>query len=103
MAAVAFATAVAFTAQARAAPVIGAVTAIGSWYASLTVVGQLLVQVAIAAAAFGLEYVLSGSGSRVAAATSDQQIASITPERDGLLTVRRAYGTITTAGGTFSS
>lgn len=91
---------------ARADPVsIGAaVMAFGSWYATIGVVGQLLVQVgvslALTAASYGISYLVSGGGKRQGQARQDSQGTSI-PEFDALLEVGRAYGTVTTAGGVF--
>lgn len=86
---------------AHGAPVVAAIGAVSAWYTSIGVVGQLLVQVAITALSFGIEYLLSGSGNRIDAAAGDQGEGGVIPQRDGLLTVTRAYGTVTTPGAVF--
>jgi len=93
------------TAQVQAAPVVAAAGAAAAWYASIGVVGQLVVQVAIGvaltAASYGLQQMLSG-GSRRAEQAGNQDAASVTlPEIDGLLEVVRAYGIVVTPGGVF--
>lgn len=95
----------ALTVPAQAAPVVAAVGAVGAWYASIGVVGQLAVQIgvglALTAASYGLQALISG-GSRRAEQAGNQDTASVTlPEIDGLLEVVRAYGTLVTPGGVF--
>lgn len=92
------------TAQAQAAPVVGAAMAVGTWYASIGVVGQFAVQIgiglALTAASYGLQQLISGGSRR--AEQAQQDTASVTiPEIDGLLEVCRAYGTVVTPGGVF--
>lgn len=94
------------TTAAYADPVTLGITAAASWYASIGVAGQLLVQVgislALSAAAFGISYLLAGSGRRQqqAEATPVDQGIEL-PEFSGLLRVRRVYGTVTVTGGVF--
>lgn len=94
----------ALTVPAQAAPVVGAVAAAGAWYASIGVAGQLVVQIgvglALTAASYGLQQLISGNSRR--AEQANQDTASVTlPEIDGLLEVVRAYGTVVTPGGVF--
>jgi hypothetical protein len=75
-----------------------AVTAIGSWWASIGVVGQVLVQVGVILALSGISYLLTG-GSRAAQAQKDNLPSVNIPQRDGLLEKVRLYGTATSPGG----
>ena len=81
-----------------------AILAVAGWYASIGVVGQLLVQVgvglALSAASYGLSYLIGGGGQRQQGAQQDAQGTSL-PEFDALLETCRAYGTVTTAGAVF--
>jgi hypothetical protein len=92
------------TSEAHADPITGIISAVATWYASIGVVGQLLVQVgvslALSAASYGLSYLVGGAGRRQQQARQDTQGTSI-PEFDALLEECRAYGTVTTAGGVF--
>ena len=95
------------TTAAHADPVsaiIGAVTAVAQWYASIGVVGQLLVQVgvglALTAASYGIQYLLGAAGQRQQQAAQDDRGVQL-PEFDSLLEAGRAYGTVTVAGGVF--
>lgn len=89
----------------QAAPVVAAVGAVGAWYGTIGVAGQLLVQVgvglALTAASYGLQALISGGGRRAEEARQDQAASVTLPEIDGLLEVVRAYGAITTPGGVF--
>lgn len=99
----AFALLLAFTLPAQADPVTAAIGGIAAWYASIGVVGQALVQIgvglALSAASYGLQYLLSGGGKRIGQAQDRPGV--LIPERDGLLDVRRVYGTAVVAGGVF--
>lgn len=94
----------AMTVPAHAEPVTGAILGVASWYGSLSVVGQLAVQIgvglALSAASYGLQYLLSGGGRRQQEAQQDAPGVQI-PERDGLLEGSRLYGTHVVAGGVF--
>lgn len=88
---------------AWAEPVTGSITAVAAWYAGLDVVAQIAVQIgislAISAVSFGISYLLSGSGKSNAAAKEGPSVSI--PERAGLLTRRRVYGTYTVNGAVF--
>lgn len=88
---------------AHADPVSTAIVGIASWYASIGVVGQAVVQIglglALSAASMGLSYLLSGGGKRVQQAQDKPGV--VVPERDGLLTRHRLYGHVVVAGGIF--
>lgn len=90
---------------AQAAPVVGAIGAVGAWYAGLGVVGQALVQVgvglALTAAGYGLQQLISGGSRRAEEARQTQTASVIIAETDGLLEMVRAYGTVVTPGGVF--
>ncbi|CAN7586021.1 hypothetical protein LJR016_004324 [Devosia sp. LjRoot16] len=89
---------------AQADPITAAITGIATWYASIGVVGQLLVQVgvglALSAASYGLSYLLGAAGQRQTQAQQEQPGVQL-PEFDALLEVGRIYGTSTLAGGVF--
>lgn len=89
---------------AQADPITAAITGIATWYASIGVVGQLLVQVgiglALSAASYGLSYLLGAAGQRQSQAQQEQPGVQL-PEFDALLEVGRIYGTATLAGGVF--
>ncbi|MDB5540519.1 MAG: phage tail family protein [Devosia sp.] len=85
---------------ARADPITAAITGIATWYASIGVVGQLLVSVAISAASFGIQYLISAAGQRQRQGQQEQPGVQL-PEFDALLEVGRVYGTATLAGGVF--
>lgn len=93
-----------FASPAYADPVSSAIVGIAGWYASISVVGQALVQIgvglALSAASMGLQYLLSGSGKSVEAAQREKPGVLI-PERDGLLSSRVVYGEQVVAGGIF--
>jgi hypothetical protein len=92
---------------ARADPITALITGAAAWYASIGVVGQLLVQVGIgillSAASYGIQYLLSQGGKQQEQAAQTQTQGTQVPEYDGLLEVRRAYGTAVNAGGVFFS
>lgn len=88
------------TAPARAEPISAAVLAVGAWWATLGVTGQILVQVGIAIAAFGLQYLLAGAGQRQTKAQQESQGTQLA-EFDSLLEARRCYGEVALAGGVF--
>lgn len=93
-------------APAQADPISGTIAAVGAWYASVGVVGQLLVQVgvglALSVASYGLQYLISGGSRRAEQAQAQAETGGVTlPEIDGLLEVVRAYGTTVTPGGVF--
>lgn len=94
------------TLPARADPISGAVAGVAAWYAGLGVAGQLLVQiglsVALTAASYGVQYLISRNGQRQqeAQVARDQRGIEL-PEYSPLLRVTRAYGELTTAGGVF--
>lgn len=96
--------ALALVGPAQAEPISGTIAAVGAWYASLGVVGQLLVQVgvslALSAASYGLSYLIGGAGKRQQQARQETQGTAL-PEFDALLETCRAYGTVTTAGAVF--
>lgn len=81
-----------------------AVAAFAGWYASIGVTGQLLVQVgvglALTAASYGIQYLVSGAGRRQGQASREAQGTQV-PEFDALLEAVLAYGTVTRAGGVF--
>lgn len=88
----------------RADPITATVAGIAAWYASIGVVGQLVVQLAVGVAfslaSMGIQYLLSGSVKSLD--QSQREAPGVTiPERDGLLERRRIYGTSTVAGGVF--
>jgi len=89
---------------AHADPITGTIAAVGAWYASIGVAGQLLVQIgislALSAASYGLSYLIGGAGKRQQGAQQETQGTSL-PEFDALLEACRAIGTITTAGAVF--
>lgn len=94
---------------AQADPISAAI-GIGTWYASIGVVGQFAVQIgvglALAAAGAGISYLISGGGRRQEQAAADgSNLASSSgvqiEELSGLLERRRLYGTQVTAGGVF--
>lgn len=95
---------VALISPASATGIEVAIAAAAGWYASIGVVGQLLVQVgislALSAASYGLSYLIGGAGKRQQGAQQESQGTAL-PEFESLLEVRRAYGTITAAGGVF--
>ncbi|MFA5897926.1 MAG: hypothetical protein WC829_02315 [Hyphomicrobium sp.] len=86
----------------RAEPVSAAILGVASWYATQGIVVQALVQIgiglALSAASYGLQYLLSGGGKRV---QQGDPIGVQIAERDGLLEARRVYGTRVVAGGVF--
>lgn len=92
---------------ASADPISATITAIGTWYASIGVVGQLVVQAAIGAAlslaSYGLSYLLSGGGKKQEQGQRTDTEGTKLPEMDGLLEVCRAYGKVVTAGAVFFS
>lgn len=89
---------------AQADPITAAITGIATWYASIGVVGQLLVQIgigiALSVASYGLSYLLGAAGQRQSQAQQEQPGVQL-PEFDALLEVGRIYGTSTLAGGVF--
>lgn len=90
---------------AQADPITAAITAVAGWYASIGVVGQLLVQVgiglALSAASYGLSYLIGGGGKKQTQAEAQTVDGIDIPEFSGLLRVRRVYGETTTTGGVF--
>ena len=95
------------TGAAQADPITAIIGGIGAWYASIGVVGQFLVQVGVglllSAASYGIQYLLSQGGKSQEQAAQTQTQGTQVPEYDGLLEVRRAYGTVVNAGGVFFS
>lgn len=95
------------TGAARADPITAIIGGIAGWYATLGVVGQVLVQVGVgllaSAASYGIQYLLSQGGKQQEQAAQTQTQGTQVPEYDGLLEVRRAYGTVVNAGGVFFS
>lgn len=92
------------TVPVQATGIEAAAFAIGQWYATLGVAGQLLVQVgvglALTAASYGIQYLVSGAGRRQGQASREAQGTQV-PEFDALLETTLAYGTVTHAGGVF--
>lgn len=88
---------------ARADPV-SLIVGIGTW---IGVVGQFLVQIGVglllSAASYGIQYLLSQGGKQQDQAQQTQTQGTQIPEYDGLLEVRRGYGTVVNAGGVFFS
>jgi len=96
---------VAGTIPARATGIELAIAGVATWYASIGVVGQLLVQVgiglALTAASYGLSYLLGQGGQQQAQVEAEQARGIELPEFAGLLRVRRLYGETTVTGGVF--
>lgn len=93
------------TLPAHADPITGAIAAVGAWYAGLGVAGQLLVQVgiglALTAASYGLQYLISGGSRRAEQARAVDTAGVTLPEFDGIINARRDYGTQVVTGGVF--
>lgn len=91
---------------ARADPV-SIITGIATWYSTIGVVGQIIVQAAVGAAlsiaSYGLSYLLTGGGKKQEQGQQTETQGTKLPEMDGLLEVCRAYGTVVTAGAVFFS
>ena len=87
---------------ARADPIsiAATITAISSWWASIGIVGQVIIGLGIALLATGISYLLN-SGRAQNQATNENIPSVNIPERDGLLERVRIYGTDTTPGGVF--
>jgi hypothetical protein len=94
----------ALTQPVQAAPVVGVIAAAATWYASIGVVGQALVQIgiglALTAASYGISYLLSGGGKRQRTAQQDNVGVQI-EELSGVLERRRLYGEVVVSGGVF--
>lgn len=88
------------TVPARADIISGAI-AIATWYSSLGAIGTLLVNVAVTAALYGIQYLISNAGRNQANLQNEQRPGFELPEFESLLRVSRAYGTITSSGGVF--
>lgn len=90
----------AFVQPAHADPVTAAIGAVASWYLSIGVVGQALVQVGVGLALYGIGYLLTGGGKRTAQAQKDQVSVQV-EELSGILERRRIYGRVVVSGGIF--
>lgn len=78
----------------------------GIWtWATTTTIGAVVVQagvgLALTAASFGIQYLVSGAGRRQGQASHEAQGVQI-PEFSPMLTATLAYGEVTRAGGVFS-
>lgn len=86
---------------AHADPITGAIAGVAAWYASIGVVGQLVVGLALTAASYGIQYLISSAGKNRASLQNNQRPGFELPEFEALLRVSRAYGTVTASGGVF--
>lgn len=92
--------AIATPAHADPVSIAAAVYGIGSWWASIGIVGQALVGIGISLAATGISYLLNSGKQTERAANSNLPSVNV-PERDGLLERSRGYGLFTSPGGVF--
>jgi hypothetical protein len=93
-------------AQADPVSIGAAITGFATWYASIGAAGQLLVQIgigiALTAASYGLQYLISGGARRSEQARAADAPAGVTlPEFGGIIDARRIYGTQVVSGGVF--
>lgn len=96
----------AMVSPSHAEPISAGITALGFWYAGLSAVGQLAVQIgiglALTAASFGISYLLGGGGSRQQTAVQNEvDIGVQVEEQRAMLERRRLYGTVVVSGGVF--
>ncbi|MGV3649835.1 MAG: hypothetical protein ACO1OK_00285 [Devosia sp.] len=94
-------TLVASPAMADPVSIGAAIAGVASWWASIGVVGQALVQIGIGLVFAGASYLISGAGRRAENAGATNLATVNVPQRDGLLERVRLYGTDTTPGGVF--
>lgn len=92
-------------AQADPVSIGAAITGFATWYASIGAAGQLLVQIgvgiALTAASYGLQYLISGGSRRAEQARATDAAGVTLPEFDGIIDARRIYGTQVVTGGVF--